>query len=68
MSLANRTDEEVLTEHELAAQWRVPVSFLRRRRALKLPPEFLKLGSHVRYPRSSVEKFASESRRNMDAE
>jgi hypothetical protein len=68
MSEINGLEEELWTEYELAARWRVPVSFLRRRRAQKLPPEFLKLGPHVRYPRSSVDKFAIESRRNVVGE
>jgi hypothetical protein len=60
--------EVLLTERELAKRWRVPLSFLRRRRALGLPPEYLKLGPYVRYPVASVEKFATESRRGISGE
>jgi hypothetical protein len=59
----NQDRETLLTEYELARRWRVPVSFLRRRRSLGLGPEYLKLGMHVRYPLASAQQFWEESRR-----
>ncbi len=46
-----------LDEKQLAERLGLSVKFLRRRRDLRLPPEYAKFGNRVRYPIKSVEAF-----------
>lgn len=52
--------DDLLTEDEVAAELRVTVHCLRRRRTRKQSPSYIKVGSRVRYRRSDIEAFKRE--------
>jgi len=49
--------EQLLTEHEVAKILRVSVATIRRRRLLKQPPTWIKIGASVRYTPYSISAF-----------
>lgn len=50
----NNTLKELLTEHEVARLLKVSVSTIRRRRLLRQPPDWVKIGASVRYHPASI--------------
>jgi predicted DNA-binding transcriptional regulator AlpA len=59
--------QELLTEHEVAALLKLSVATIRRRRLLRQPPDFLKIGSSVRYRRKAIERLIDASEQHMEA-
>jgi predicted DNA-binding transcriptional regulator AlpA len=59
--------EDLLTEHEVAELLRVSVATIRRRRLLRQPPEWLKIGASVRYTRASIGRFIDSSQQTFEA-
>jgi predicted DNA-binding transcriptional regulator AlpA len=57
MPTANSTLETLLTEHEVARLLKVSVATIRRRRLLKQPPTWIKIGASVRYTPESISAF-----------
>ncbi len=57
MPTANSTLETLLTEHEVARLLKVSVATIRRRRLLKQPPTWIKIGASVRYTPYSISAF-----------
>jgi predicted DNA-binding transcriptional regulator AlpA len=55
------TLEELLTEHDVSRLLKVSVATIRRRRLLRQPPEWLKIGASVRYTRASIERLIQDS-------
>ena len=53
----NTNVEALLTEHEVAQRLNVSVATIRRRRLLRRPPEFVRIGSSVRYRPEAVERL-----------
>jgi hypothetical protein len=49
--------EQLLTEHDVAKILRVSVATIRRRRLLKQPPIWIKIGANVRYTPQSISTF-----------
>ena len=49
--------EKLLTEHEVAKILSVSVATIRRRRLLKQPPIWIKIGASVRYTPRSISAF-----------
>jgi len=58
--------EPLLTEQQVAALLNVSVASIRRRRLLKRPPDFIKIGSSVRYRRQSVELLVQRGEHKLD--
>ena len=48
------TLEELLTEHDVARLLKVSVATIRRRRLLRQPPVWVKIGASVRYKPAAV--------------
>ena len=57
MPTANSTLETLLNEHEVARLLKVSVATIRRRRLLKQPPTWIKIGASVRYTPESISTF-----------
>lgn len=55
----DRQGDELLSIYEVAEILKVPVSTLRKWRTAGNGPEGFRLGKHVRFRRSSVERFIS---------
>jgi hypothetical protein len=53
--------EQLLTEHEVAKILRLSVATIRRRRLLKQPPTWIKIGASVRYTPQSISAFLESS-------
>ena len=56
MALPN-TLEELMTEHDVAKLLKVSVATIRRRRLLRQPPDWIKIGASVRYKPTSIASF-----------
>jgi hypothetical protein len=52
--------EELLTEHDVARILKLSVATIRRRRLLRQPPTWIKIGASVRYKPSSIAAFLAE--------
>jgi hypothetical protein len=57
--------EVYVKEKEAARELGMSVDWLRKRRRLKLPPEFHKFGVAVRYTRSGLNRFASGQKQEV---
>jgi predicted DNA-binding transcriptional regulator AlpA len=55
------TNEGLLNEHEVAQLLRVSVATIRRRRLIRQPPEWLKIGASVRYRPEAVDRLIESS-------
>jgi hypothetical protein len=49
--------ETLLTEHDVARVLKVSVATIRRRRLLRQPPDFVRIGASVRYKPEAVERL-----------
>jgi hypothetical protein len=49
--------DDLFVEQEAAQMYRWTVANMRKRRLLKLPPAWIKIGSSVRYQRKALEQF-----------
>jgi predicted DNA-binding transcriptional regulator AlpA len=54
---SDNTINQLLTEPEVAAFLKVSVATMRRRRLLRQPPDFVKIGASVRYRREAIERL-----------
>jgi prophage regulatory protein len=54
MTTANNTLERLLNEHDVARVTGLSVATIRRRRLLRQPPKFIKLGAAVKYKPADV--------------
>jgi hypothetical protein len=61
MTTERNFPEELLDEHEAANWLKVSVATLRRRRLLKQPPTYAKLGASVRYRPESIRRLIEEA-------
>ena len=59
--------ETLLTEYQVAELLKVSVATIRRRRLLRQPPDFLKIGASVRYRRESIQRLIESSEQHMEA-
>lgn len=66
MTIPNSLDA-LMNEREVAAILKVSVASMRRRRLLRQPPDFVKLGSSVRYRRESIMLLIESGARRMEA-
>jgi len=55
--------DRLWNEREVARYLNVSVASIRRRRLLRQPPDFVKVGSSVRYEQASVHRVVQEGRR-----
>jgi len=55
MASTNNSIQSLLTEYQVAELLNVSVATIRRRRLFRLPPDFVKIGSSVRYRLEAVE-------------
>lgn len=67
-TLNQSATEALLTEHQVAALLNVSVATIRRRRNLRQPPDWIKLGASVRYKRTSIEHFIESGRQSPEAQ
>lgn len=54
--------ESLLDERQVAQLLNISVATLRRRRLLKLPPDWLKIGASVRYQPATIAAFLKTTR------
>jgi hypothetical protein len=59
--------EILLTEQQVAELLKVSVATIRRRRLLRQPPNFLKIGASVRYRREAIQRLLESSEQHMAA-
>jgi excisionase family DNA binding protein len=59
-------DSDLLTEYELADLLRVKVQVVRRLRMSGEPPSYLRVGKHVRYPRTAITQFLAGAGTNHE--
>jgi hypothetical protein len=64
MSVGSAADR-LWNEHEVARYLNVSVATIRRRRLLGQPPDFVKIGSAVRYTADSIRRLIDGNRRNV---
>jgi hypothetical protein len=57
--------DELLTPAELSAETKVPERTLAQWRYLGQGPAYLKLGGHLRYPRSGVDRWKADNLRSV---
>ena len=57
--------EDLLTEHEVAKLLKVSVATIRRRRLFRQPPDYVKIGSSVRYRRESILRLIESAEQRM---
>ena len=57
MTNANNTLEILLNEYQVAEILKVSVATIRRRRLFRQPPDFVKIGSSVRYRREAIQRL-----------
>jgi predicted DNA-binding transcriptional regulator AlpA len=67
MANANNSFETLLTEHEVAALLKVSVATIRRRRLLRQPPDFVKIGASVRYRREAIQRLIERAEQHTEA-
>lgn len=64
----SNTRQDLLTEHDVARMLRLSVSTVRRRRLLRQPPEWIKIGASVRYSPESVFRLIENSKQGEDGQ
>jgi predicted DNA-binding transcriptional regulator AlpA len=57
MATNHNTIQNLLNEHDVARIAGLSISSVRRRRLLKLPPKYIKIGAAVRYRPSDVDEW-----------
>jgi len=67
MANANTQLETLLTEHQVAELLKVSVATIRRRRLLRQPPDFVKIGASVRYRREAIQRLIESGEQHMEA-
>lgn len=67
MANANDQLETLLTEYQVAHLLKVSVATIRRRRLLRQPPDFVKIGASVRYRREAIERLIASGEQRMEA-
>ena len=65
MTNANNAIESLLTEQEVAKLLKVSVATVRRRRLFRQPPDFVKIGSSVRYRREAIQRLIESAEQRM---
>lgn len=66
MANANTQLETLLTEHQVAEALKVSVATIRRRRLLRQPPNFLKIGASVRYRREAIQQLLESTEQHTE--
>jgi predicted DNA-binding transcriptional regulator AlpA len=66
MANESYSGDTLLTEHEVAKLLRVSVATIRRRRLFRQPPDFVKIGSSVRYRREAITRLIETAEQHMD--
>lgn len=51
----------LMTEHEVARFFNVSLTTIRRRRLLRQPPEWIKIGASVRYRSEAIQRFVEDN-------
>lgn len=67
MTNPNTALEDLLTEHEVAKLLKVSIATIRRRRLLRHPPDFVKIGASVRYRREAIQRLIESAEQHMEA-
>lgn len=67
MANANNPIETLLTEHQVAELLRISVATIRRRRLLRQPPDFVKIGASVRYRREAIQRLIDNAEQHTEA-
>jgi hypothetical protein len=64
MTTVGNTIEVLLTERDVAELLKVSIATIRRRRLLRKPPDWVKIGSSVRYTPDSVRLLIENGERD----
>ena len=56
----NHENSRNLTDRGIEVEYGLSVPWLRKRRRLRLPPRFLKIGRMIRYRREDIESFLDD--------
>ena len=67
MTIENNTSDALLDEHQVAMLLNISVATIRRRRLLRQPPDFVKIGACVRYQRVAVDRLIKSGERTAEA-
>jgi predicted DNA-binding transcriptional regulator AlpA len=67
MANTNNSLETLLTEHQVAELLKVSVATIRRRRLLRQPPDFVKIGASVRYRREAIQRLIEGAEQHTQA-
>ena len=65
MATANNPLVTLLTEHQVAEILKVSVATIRRRRLLRQPPDFVKIGASVRYRPESIQRLIQNAEQHI---
>jgi len=63
----SKSEEALLNEHQAAELLNVSVQTMRRRRLFRQPPEWVKIGSSVRYRRESIQRLIQNGEQHVEA-
>jgi predicted DNA-binding transcriptional regulator AlpA len=66
MANANNSLETLLTEYQVAELLKVSVATIRRRRLLRQPPDFVKIGASVRYRREAIQRLIESAEQHTE--
>jgi hypothetical protein len=66
MAAPNNPFQQLLTEEDVARLLKVSVATIRRRRYLRQPPTWLKIGALVRYRREAINRLIESSEQHME--
>jgi hypothetical protein len=64
MTTTNNNIEQLLNEHDVARLLSVSIATIRRRRLLRQPPDFVKIGASVRYRPEAVQRLIETGERS----
>jgi predicted DNA-binding transcriptional regulator AlpA len=67
MANQNNPLESLLTEHQVSELVKVSVATIRRRRLLRQPPDFVKIGASVRYRREAIQRLIESAEQHSEA-
>jgi predicted DNA-binding transcriptional regulator AlpA len=66
MANTNNPLETLLNEHQVAELLKVSVATIRRRRLLRQPPDFVKIGASVRYRCGAIQRLIESAEQHTE--
>jgi len=68
MAHTDHSFEALLDEHQVAKLLNISIATIRRRRLLRQPPDWVKIGASVRYEKASVQRLIESSQHRTEAQ